>query len=137
MEKKKHSEIWQPQGSCHGLWVMGTSCSNSPRPKPLLLSFRVWNNTRLPRWCSSKKSACQCRRHRRCGFNPWVGKIPWRRKRQLVPVFLPEKSHGQRSLAGYSPRGRKESDMTERLNHDNTDQIDMYLLNTSLNSSKI
>ena len=38
---------------------------------------------------------------------PWVGKIPWRRKWQSSPVFLPGKSHGQRSLAGYSPRGRK------------------------------
>ena len=49
------------------------------------------------------------------GFDPWVGKIPWRRKCQPPPVFLPEKSHGQRSLVGYSPQGRKESDMTERL----------------------
>ena len=37
------------------------------------------------------------------GFDPWIGKVPWRRKRQPTPVFLPEKSHGQRSLAGYSP----------------------------------
>ena len=43
------------------------------------------------------------------------GKIPWRRKWQPTPVFLPGQSHGQRSLAGYSPRGRKESDTTERL----------------------
>ena len=42
----------------------------------------------------------RCRRH---GFDPWVRKIPWRRKWQLTPVFLPGKSHGQRSLAGYSP----------------------------------
>ena len=48
-------------------------------------------------------------------FDLWVGKIPWRRKWQLSPVFLPGESHGQRSLAGYSPRGRKESDKTERL----------------------
>ena len=41
-----------------------------------------------------------------------VGKIPWRRKWQLTPVFLPGKSHGERSLAGYSPWGCKESDMT-------------------------
>ena len=62
---------------------------------------------------SDGKSIClQCRRS---GFNPWVGKIPWRRKWQPTPVFLPEKSHGQRSLAGYSPWGLKESDMTERL----------------------
>ena len=48
----------------------------------------------------------------RCKFNPWIGKIPWRRERLRTPVFLPEKSHGQRSLAGYSPRGHKESDTT-------------------------
>ena len=52
---------------------------------------------------------------RRPGFNPWFGKIPWRRKWQSTPVLLPGISHGQRSLVGYSPRGRKESDMTERL----------------------
>ena len=47
------------------------------------------------------------------GFNPWVGKIPWRRKWQPTPVPLPGKSHGQRSLVGYSPWGHKESDTTE------------------------
>ena len=46
-------------------------------------------------------------------FNPWVGKIPWRRKCQPIPVFLTGKSHGQWNLAGYSPWGRKESDMTK------------------------
>ena len=45
----------------------------------------------------------------------WVGKIPWRRKWQPTPVFLPGESHGQRSLANYNPRGCKESDMTEQL----------------------
>ena len=45
--------------------------------------------------------------------DPWVGKIPWRRKWQPTPVFLPGEFHGQRTLAGYSPWGRKESDMTE------------------------
>ena len=48
-------------------------------------------------------------------FNPWVGKISWRRKWQPTPVLLPRKSHGWRSLVGYSPWGRKESDTTERL----------------------
>ena len=48
-------------------------------------------------------------------FDPWIGKIPWRRKWLLTPVFLPEESHGQRSMAGYSPWGRKELDTTERL----------------------
>ena len=45
--------------------------------------------------------------------DPWVGKIPWRRKWQPTPVFLPGESHGQRSLVGYSPWGYKESDTTE------------------------
>ena len=49
------------------------------------------------------------------GFNPQVGKISWRRKWQPTPVFLPGKSHGWRSLVGYSSWGCKESDMTERL----------------------
>ena len=46
-------------------------------------------------------------------FNPWVWKIPWRRAWQPTPVFLPRKFHGQRSLAGYSPWGHKESYITE------------------------
>ena len=46
---------------------------------------------------------------------PWVGKIPWRRKWQSTPILLLGKSHGQRSLVGYSPWGCKESDTTERL----------------------
>jgi len=45
----------------------------------------------------------------------WVGKIPWRRKWQPTPGFLPGESHGQRGLVGYSPWGRKELDMTELL----------------------
>ena len=54
----------------------------------------------MPRWLSSKESACQCRRLRKWGFDPWVGKMPWRRKWQPTPVFLPGKSHRQRSLVG-------------------------------------
>ena len=50
---------------------------------------------------------------RRHGFDSWVGKIPWSRKWQLTPVFLPGKSHGQRSLVGYRPWGHKEPDTTE------------------------
>ena len=50
------------------------------------------------------------------GFDPRVGKIPWRRKWLTTPVFLSVESHGQRrSLVGYSPWGRKESDTTEQL----------------------
>ena len=50
------------------------------------------------------------------GGDAGVGNIPWRREWQPTPVFLPGKSHGQRSLVGYSLRGHKELDMTERLN---------------------
>ena len=63
----------------------------------------------IPRGLSGKESTCQCRRH---GFDPWVGKFPWRRKWQPAPIFLPGKSHGQRSLAGYSLWGHK------RVRHD-------------------
>ena len=49
---------------------------------------------------------------KRCRFNPWVGKIPWRRVWQPTPEFLPGESHGQRSLVVYSPWDHKESDMT-------------------------
>ena len=49
------------------------------------------------------------------GLDPWVGKIPWRRKWQPTPIFWPGKCHGRRSLAGYSPWGRQESDPTEQL----------------------
>ena len=72
-----------------------------------------------------KKLPCQCRRHKRCRFNPWVRKIPWRRKRQPVPVILPRKSHGQRSLVGYSPWGCKESDTTEHKGY----QRDTFVIN--------
>ena len=71
--------------------------------------YRFWG---LPRWCSGKESACQCRRSRRSGFNPWVGNVRWRRKWQPTPVFLPGESHGQRSLESHSPKGCKEPDET-------------------------
>ena len=60
-------------------------------------------------WLSGKEPACQCRRCKRCEFDPWVRKIPWRRAWQPTPVFLAGESHGQRSLVGCSPRGCKET----------------------------
>ena len=62
-----------------------------------------------------KEPTCECGSFRRPGFDPWVGKIPWRRAWQPAPAFLPEKSHGERRLAGYSPCGHKELDTTEGL----------------------
>ena len=70
----------------------------------------VMTLSRLPWWLSSKESTCQFRKYE---FNPWVKKIPWRRKWQSTPIFFPEESHGQKRLVGYSSRGHKESDTTE------------------------
>ena len=61
-----------------------------------------------------KESPCQHRRCKRHRFDPWVGKILWRRKWQPSPVSWPGKSHGQRSLVGHSPWGCREWDTTER-----------------------
>ena len=54
------------------------------------------------------------------GSTPGSGRVPWRRKWQPTPVFLPGESHGQKSLVGYSPRGRKESDTTKATSHTRT-----------------
>ena len=64
---------------------------------------------------NGKESPCQCRRRKRLGFDPWVGKISWSRKWQPTPVFLSGKSQGQRRLTGYSPQGCRELNMTEGL----------------------
>ena len=72
----------------------------------------VWG---FPGGTSGKELTCQCRRHKRRDFYPWVETISWSRKWQPTPVFLPGESHGQRSLKGYSPQGCTESDTTEWL----------------------
>ena len=64
----------------------------------------------FPGGACGKESTCQCKR---CRLDPWVGKIPWSRKWYPIPVFLPGKSHEQRSLVGYIPWGCKDSDTTE------------------------
>ena len=60
-------------------------------------------------WLRGKESACLRRRHKRCGFDPWVGKIPWRRTWQPTPIFLPGKSHAQRRLAGYKEMAKSQT----------------------------
>ena len=72
-------------------------------------SFRGgWCRTQgFPGGTSDKESACQCRRLWTCECDPWVGRIPWRKKWQPTPVFLLRNSHGQKSLTGYSPWGRR------------------------------
>ena len=89
---------------------------NSSRPS--LVAF--------PGGASGKEYACQSRRHKRQRFDPWVRKIPWRSKWYPTPVFLPEKSHGQRGLVGYSPKGRKELDPTRESEHTAQTSRDSY-----------
>ena len=66
----------------------------------------------LPWWLRWYRIYLQCGRP---GFNPWIGKIPWRREMLSTPVFLPGEFHRQKSLVGYYPWGHKELDVTERL----------------------
>ena len=85
-----------------------------------LIHGNVWQ--RLLQYCKvvslklKNKKNLPAKTHRRCRFDSWVGKIPWRRKWQSTPVVMPGKSHGQRSLAGYSLWGLKESDTTACMN---------------------
>ena len=89
----------------------------------LPISFVLWNGLGLKlggdlgsHWASLVAQTVKSPPARwRPGFDPWVGKIPWRRERLSTPVFLSEEFHGQKSLAGYSSEGCKESDTTERL----------------------
>ena len=73
----------------------------------------------FPGGSEDKASACNAGDQ---GFDPWVRKMPWRRKWQPTPVFLPGESHGQRSLAGYSPRGR-------RVRHDWATSLSFFKMN--------
>jgi len=76
----------------------------------------IWS---FPGGTSGKESACQCRKCKRHGFHPWVTKIPWRRKWQPTPVFLPGKSPWTEKPGElHGPWGRKESDTTKRLSTD-------------------
>ena len=68
----------------------------------------------FPVGASDKESACQWRRYKKFRFHCWVRKIPWSRKWQPTPLFSPVKSHGQKSLVGYSPWNCKEQDMIEQ-----------------------
>ena len=96
---KRIKVLWKLQTTMR---VTESHCSASHHYTLINDFLRILNE--LPWWLSGKESACKCWRH---GFDPWVRKIPWRRKWQHIPVFLPGKSHGKRSLVGYSPWGHK------------------------------
>ena len=90
-----------------------------------------WNDGR-PSWHSGKEPTCQCRRHKRCRFDPWVLTIPWRRKWQPASVFLPGKFQGQRSLEGYNGATKSQTQLsththTHTHTHWNCELPDFYL----------
>ena len=93
------------------IWISEGSLSISKRSPVFMLFLMLWMG--FPGGAVGKESACQCRRHKKHRFDPWVGKIPWRGKWQPSLGFLPGKFHRQRRLAGPSPWGGKELDTTE------------------------
>ena len=126
--KSSISTFAQGNKICHCFHFPPFICHEMVGPEAKILAFFFFNVEfqarfslssfsliRLPRWLSSEVSTCQYKNCRRCGFDSWIEKIPWRRKWQATPVFLPVKSHRKRSLAGYSPWGPKELDRTKWL----------------------
>ena len=118
--KMKLTDYRGPRGAHSSVLAWRIPGTAGPGGLPSTESHRVGHDWRdlaaaaeEPDGASGKEPTCQCRRHKRCVFNPWVGKIPWRRKWQPTPVYVLGESHGQRSLMGYSPWGCKESNMTE------------------------
>ena len=101
------------------LWILEktyapSGCAASallPEDPPKSISLSGAQTKGFPGSSNGKESACNAEDQ----VQSLVRKIPWRREWLLTPVFLPGKFHGQRSLVGYSPRGRKESNTTERL----------------------
>ena len=123
----KYGVMWPPWNSERFMETKLTSWYN--------LHFEVENlalhhlsHLAWPRWHSSKEYSCQCRGCKKCEYNPWVRMIPWSREWKPSPVFLPGKFHRRRSLAGYSPWGCKESDMTEHtLSHTHNMCVDRLI----------
>ena len=89
------------------MWSLDNSCRSNldKTDEEVTFGFLCVPFWGFPGGSDGKESACQCRR---CGFDPRIGKIPWRRKWQPAPVFLPGKSHGQRSLVGSNTWGCKQ-----------------------------
>ena len=94
-----------------GLWVR-TDCNRRRRDGETCFNVFMIKQG-FPGGASGKEPTCHCRRYKRHRFDPWVRKIPWKRAWQPSPVFLPGESYGQRGLAGYSPWGCKELNITE------------------------
>ena len=104
-DKRGSSEVQEDASSLLG----------EPTARGRGFSHQAWQGEGFPGGASAKESACQCRRWKRWGFDPWVRKIPWKRAWQSTPVFLPRESHGQRSLVGLQSIG------LQRTGHDWSD----------------
>ena len=111
---RDRTQVSHIAGRCFNLWATkGTNTirevptsRNNHLPKaslPTAITLGLWG------WLSSKEFTCKCRR---CRFDPWVGKVPWRRKWQPTPIFLSGKCHVQKIPLAYSPWGCKGPDTT-------------------------
>ena len=104
LPRTQKGELRVPTG-----WSLGIHCETKiwwplcpPHPNNFIAGFRE-DYRDFPGGDSGKEPTCQGKRSKRCGFNPWVGKILWRRAWQPTPVFPLRESHGERSLVNYSP----------------------------------
>ena len=99
---------WRKSGSCNGV---GHGLCHSWSLQQVFEILTLVKGS--PRGPSGEKPAYQWKRCERLGFNPWGGKIPWKKAWQPIQLFLAVESQGQRSLAGHSPYDHKELDTTE------------------------
>ena len=93
-------------------WELGLKLKLSLKSKSVSICPSFHSYMAFPGGTSGKEPACQCRRHKRHRFDPWVGKIPWRRAWQPTPVFLPEESPWTEELGGLQSMGLR------RVRHD-------------------
>ena len=112
-----NSVSWSSKVNAYLLCCQQNQGWQIPRLLPTFIQFAHRPSTpgasQVAQCC--KESACPCRRHRRCRFNPWIGKMPWRRKWQPIPVFFPGEARGQRTLMGCCPWGLTEATRLKRL----------------------
>ena len=106
-EIAKDKEAWR--AAVHGVTKSQTQLSDWTTITTKIIHTHTYTHTHthsgFPDGTSGKEATCQCRRHKRLRFDSWVRKISWKRAWQPTPVLLPEESHRQRTLVGYSLQG--------------------------------